>query len=116
MTGWHWASTSDMNGMFNYLISEEIALGNQGISFSDENNFEIQKWVTDFGYTDRNGSYYGYDQLFGLTSSLYDLDNTKGTLSRYVDWCQYDGACGQKDLVSTGKEMEKDFSYSKYAA
>jgi hypothetical protein len=105
-----------MNGMFNYLISEEIALGNQGISFSDENNFEIQKWVTDFGYTDRNGSYYGYDQLFGLTSSLYDLDNTKGMLSRYVDWCQYDGACGQKDLVSTGKEMEKDFSYSKYAA
>jgi hypothetical protein len=37
MTGWHWASTADMNGMFNYLISEEIALGSQGINFSDKN-------------------------------------------------------------------------------
>ncbi|MFT6895895.1 MAG: hypothetical protein ACJA13_000292 [Paraglaciecola sp.] len=116
MTGWHWASTADMNGMFNYLISQEIALGSQGITFSEENNFEIQKLVTVFGYTDNNSTRYGYDQLFGLTSSLYEADNTQGTISRYVDWCQYDGACGQKDLVVTGKKISMTTKSNSYAA
>jgi hypothetical protein len=116
MTGWHWASTADMNGMFNYLIDGGIALGSQGITFSEDNNFEIQKLVTDFGYTDNNGSYYGYDQLFGLTSSLYETDNTQGTYSRYVDWCQFNGTCSQDDLVETGKKISMTNKGNSFAA
>jgi hypothetical protein len=110
MTGWNWASTGDMNGMFNYLISEEIALGSQGINFSDNNNAEIKKLATDFGYTDRNSSYYGYSQLFVITSSLYELDNTQGTISRYLDDNQFG------DSVYTGKAYAKDSRYYKFAA
>ncbi|MFT5311900.1 MAG: hypothetical protein ACI8Z9_000376, partial [Paraglaciecola sp.] len=76
MTGWHWASTADMNGMFNTLTQGVIKIGNLGQSETIQLSSEIVSIFDIFNYTQRGTS---WEQIFGFTSSRDENDPDRGT-------------------------------------